>query len=93
MAGAPEGNKNATKDKRLITDALKRAVTQSPEKLRKACEAILDQASKGDLSSFVVIADRLEGKPGQAVIISGDSENPVITRVERIIVDTPNKDS
>ena len=44
MAGAPKGNTNATKEHRLITNALRRAVVQSPDKLKKACEKVLDDA-------------------------------------------------
>jgi len=66
-SGGQPGNSNATKDKRLVTDALRRAVVQSPEKLRKACEKILNDAEKGNLAAFSVIADRLDGKPAQSI--------------------------
>ena len=84
MAGAPKGNKNATKDRRLITDALRRAVAQNPDKLKKACEKVLDEAVEGNLAAFTLIADRLDGKPTQP--IAGDDENPVaIAIIERVI--------
>lgn len=92
-AGAPQGNKNATKDKRLITEALRRAVVQGPEKLKKACEKLLDNASEGDLGAFREIADRLDGKPSQGVTVGGDSENPIVTEIRRIIVNTTDQDS
>jgi len=65
--GGQKGNQNATKDKRMITDALKRVVAQGPDKLKKACEKILENAANGDLAAFSVIADRLEGKPSQSI--------------------------
>lgn len=67
--GGQPGNTNAKKENRLITDALRRVVTQSPEKLRKACEKVLDDAVGGNLGAFSVIADRLEGKPAQSMDI------------------------
>lgn len=77
MAGAPKGNTNARKENRLITDELRRVCTQSPEKLKKACEKVLENAVEGNLGAFSVIADRLEGKPAQALIHQGDEENPL----------------
>ena len=80
MAGAPEGNTNATADKRLVTNALRRAVTQSPDKLRTACEKVLDDAVNGNLAAFGVIADRLDGKPSQSLDIDANL-NHNITKV------------
>lgn len=77
MAGAPVGNTNGKKENRLITDALRRAVVQNPDKLKKACEGILDQAADGNLPAMQFIADRLDGKPGQSVIVGGDIDNPL----------------
>lgn len=82
--GGQPGNTNGTKDKRLITDALRRVVTQSPEKLKKACEKILDDAQDGNLAAFAVIADRLDGKPAQTTILAGDEDNPLVTTIEII---------
>jgi len=65
--GAPLGNKNATKENRLITDALRRVVVQNPNKLKKACETILSDAEDGNLAAFKEIADRLDGKPAQSI--------------------------
>jgi hypothetical protein len=39
---------------------------QNPEKLRKACEAVLDKAVEGDIQAFNAFADRIDGKPIQA---------------------------
>jgi hypothetical protein len=80
MAGAPVGNKNAKRDNRLITDALRRVVVQGPDKLRKACESVLNNAADGDLAAFTFIADRLDGKPQQAITHSGDEENPITVK-------------
>jgi len=93
MAGAPQGNTNGKKENRLITDALRRAVVQSPEKLRNACDALLEQAEEGNIAAFNVIADRLDGKPAQSMTLAGDEDAPLITRIERVIVNTTDKDS
>jgi len=77
MAGAPLGNTNNSKGK-LITDALRRAVKQNPEKLRKACEKVLNDAVKGNLAAFSVMADRLDGKPHQSTTVDGDLALSVI---------------
>jgi len=86
MAGAPKGNSNATKEKRLITNALRRAVVQNPDKLRKACEKVLDDAVEGNLGAFNTIADRLDGKPAQDHNIGGDEDNPVVHKIIRELV-------
>jgi len=94
MAGAPEGNKNAVKETRLITNALRRVVVQSPDKLKKACEKVLADAVDGNLAAFTVIADRLDGKPAQTNILEGNDEKPlVLTQIERAIIDPQNTDS
>ena len=69
-AGPPEGNKNAAKQRRLITDALRKVVTQSPDKIRAACEKLLDAAAEGDIHAFREISDRIDGKAIQAVDLS-----------------------
>ena len=75
--GGQVGNKNATKDKRLITNALNKVVVQNPDKLKAACEKVLDDAVDGNLASLAFISDRLEGKPAQSVTVGGDAENPL----------------
>ena len=81
--GGQPGNKNSTADKRLITSALRRVVTQNPEKLRKACEKVLDDAVNGNLAAFGVIADRLDGKPAQSLTVGSDPKNPFIVQPVR----------
>ncbi len=82
--GGQPGNKNSTADKRLITSALRRVVTQNPEKLRKACEKVLDDAVNGNLAAFGVIADRLDGKPAQSLNVGGqEGNNPFIVQPAR----------
>jgi len=74
--GGQLGNNNAAKEKRLITDELRRVVTQGPEKLKQACQSLLNEAAAGNIAAFNVIADRLDGKPAQRII--GDDDEPPI---------------
>lgn len=83
--GAPEGNQNAVKKRRVVFDTLTKVAVQNPDKLRKACEILLDKAEEGDIQAFKEIRDTLDGKPAQTII--GDDENPLsIQLIRRIIV-------
>jgi hypothetical protein len=76
--GAPKGNQNARQDNRMITNALRRAAAQNPDKLREACERVVFDAAEGNLAAFNVLADRLDGKAAQVVeheIISEEGVN------------------
>ncbi len=74
---APDGNTFSSKNNRLLTDTLRRACIQSPDRLRDMCEALLDKAKDGDIPAITFIYDRLEGKPMQQTVISGDKDNPL----------------
>lgn len=73
--GAPEGNQNAVKRSRLVGDTLRKVAAQNPEKLRRACEILLDKAAEGDTAAFKEFRDTLDGKPNQS--ISGPDEGPI----------------
>lgn len=90
--GGQPGNTNGTKDKRLITDALRRVVVQGPEKLKKACEKLLDEAADGNIGAFTFIADRLDGKPAQTTIIAGDEDAPLVHSIIRHVLTTKPED-
>ena len=66
MAGAPKGNQNAAKPGKLIADTLRRVAVQNPERIRKACEALLDKMEEGDIAAFREFADRVDGKSVQS---------------------------
>lgn len=65
--GAPLGNKNGVRQNRLVTDTLRKVVTQNPNKIRKACETLLDEAEEGNIPALREIFDRLDGKPAQTI--------------------------
>ena len=49
------------------------------------------KAMDGDQAATNAIMDRLDGKPGQSLMLTGDEDNPVaISRVERVIVKPTN---
>ena len=87
-SGGQPNNTNSTADKRLVSSALKRAVKQGPEKLRKACLKVLDNAENGDLAALGFIADRLEGKPAQAINVGGQEDNP-LTLIGKVVLRKP----
>jgi hypothetical protein len=74
QSGNPGGRSKVPK---LITDTLLKVATQNPDKLRLACEKLLDKMVEGDISAFREFTDRLEGKAIQG--IEGPGENGEIT--------------
>jgi hypothetical protein len=91
MAGAPLGNTNGKKENRLVTDALRRAVAQNPDKLQLGCMKVLDDAVGGNIASFSVIADRLDGKPAQSVTLRGDEDAPVAIKEVALVRPSPTE--
>lgn len=75
QGGAPEGNQNSRKENRVVRDTLRKVAAQNPDKLRKACEKLLDKAVEGDTAAFKEFRDTLDGKPNQS--ISGPEESPI----------------
>ena len=86
-SGAQPGNGNSTAEKRAITSTLRRVVTQGSDKLRAACEKVLDDAVDGNLPSLAFIFDRLEGKPAQTQILEGGEKPVTIDGIVRTLVD------
>jgi hypothetical protein len=87
--GAPIGNKNATKNK-LWEDALRRALlAEDGKKLRSLADKLIARAEEGDVTALKEIGDRMDGKPTQT--IGGDPDAPIhtVSRIERVIVDSP----
>ena len=64
QSGNPKG---AQREKKFL-NALERAVSQDDgKKLRDAAEKLLDEAAKGEAWAIAMLADRLDGKPGQSI--------------------------
>jgi hypothetical protein len=83
MAGAPLGNQNAAKprrwaaaiDRALDKRAQERGLRDAQEALDQLAEKFLDAVEVGDIAAFREFADRMDGKPAQA--ITGDGGGPV----------------
>jgi hypothetical protein len=88
MAGAPLGNRNASKNK-TWEDTLRRALLAEDGKmLRAAADALVAKAVYGDVGALKEIGDRLDGKPVQAIGIGQDpNAGPVRTFHELVLVD------
>jgi hypothetical protein len=76
--GAPAGNQNAAKAKvwhAAIMRALdKRGAGDRVKALDELAGKLLDLVATGDLAALKEFGDRLDGKPAQAVAVSGDGE-------------------
>jgi hypothetical protein len=79
QSGNPSGRPKSTP----ITDALRKALS-NPQELSRIIAAILQKAKKGDVKAFQAVAERLEGKPAQALTLAGENGGPIVFRLERI---------
>lgn len=89
------GNPSGRPKEKVFTDALRVAVLREDDegrvKLHRIAERLVAEAMAGDSWAIQQVADRLDGKPAQA-IIGGDEDDPavkVLQRIERVIVDNP----
>lgn len=88
MAGAPVGNRNGAKKNRLLTDALKRELTQNPEDVLAIARKLIESAKAGEPWAQTLIHERVDGKVPQA-IVGDDDEAPIrtATRIELVALD------
>jgi hypothetical protein len=78
QSGNPEGRTSALPP-RPFEAALKRALIQeNSHRLRKMAEQVLDLAAEGEQWAVIFVADRLDGKPRQAVPTKDEEGNPVM---------------
>jgi hypothetical protein len=101
-SGGQLNNKNgarATQARNALELALRNngepvTVAQGVQCLVDIWNEAIKQAKEGNTQAINMIMDRLDGKPGQSIMLSGDEDNPVaVTQVERIIVKPSNPDS
>ena len=89
MRGAPIGNTNAQKGK-TWNDALRRAIASDQgERVFKAAQRLLDEASKGSPWAIKELADRLDGKPRQESATESNAD--YISQHFQISFVTPNE--
>lgn len=74
---APAGNTNAKKGKAWF-DALRKELIQR-DALDKIAAKVVQAALDGERWAVEEIANRMDGKPAQAVTVSGDPDNPLET--------------
>lgn len=85
---APEGNKNATKN-RPWAEAVNRALlADDGKKLRLLADKLIDRALEGDVSALKEVGDRIDGKPAQA-IVGADGGNLVVEVVRFADTNSP----
>lgn len=69
-----------------IRRALKRREDKDPRALEKLADVLVKMAEGGDLGALKELADRIDGKPAQQIIHTGDADNPL--QVVNIAADT-----
>lgn len=88
QSGNPGGRPADKPWREAIMLALK---DKDPKRLRKIADRLVDLAGEGDMGAIKEIGDRLDGKPAQQQIVTGEDGGPVkIEKIERVIVDPKN---
>lgn len=93
------GNPGGRPKEKPWREAIQRAVRRHNEgdlqALDRAADKLVLSAIAGDMAAIKEMGDRLDGKPPQQQIHTGDEDGgPVrIEKVERVIVDPANPDS
>lgn len=89
--GGQPGNDNSTRNRPWSAAIHRACLIVDPKKKRRKmdllAEKLIDAAMKGDVSALKELGDRVEGRPKQQLELSGDSDNPIRHRIERIIID------
>jgi hypothetical protein len=80
---APEGNQNARKRNRMLSDALKRELTQRPEDVLAIALKLIEDAKAGDSAARSLLFERVDGKVPQPLV--GDDEHDAISLKEILI--------
>ena len=86
--GGQPGNKNSAKKRLPWSQALKRSLTRLADKegedspnyrkgLDKVADAVVRDAALGNKDAWMEIGNRLEGKPGNTLEISGNPDKPL----------------
>jgi len=76
--GGTIGNKNAVKENRLFSNALRRRYVQNPEKMAAIIDKLCAKAEEtGELSHIREIMDRVDGRSIQATELTGADGGPI----------------
>ena len=97
MAG--NANSGQRKDKlfrkAMVMELNIRDAGEDMKTLRLIASGVLNDALAGDKDARNMVADRIDGKPAQA-LVGGDEDDPAIKlhhKIERLIVDPANPNS
>lgn len=76
------------KSDKIWSDAVRRAVLRrlenvegKPQKIERLADKVVDMALDGDIAAVKEVADRLDGKPAQQQILTGDKDSPIELKV------------
>ena len=83
-----KGNNNATKNK-MFQDRIRKALTQSPERLANIVDKLIEKAEEGDGWAVKEIMDRIDGKAVQANTVENADGTP-LTGIQVVFV-KPNE--
>lgn len=75
----------------MLTDALKRELTQKPEDVVAIARRLIDSAIAGESWAQALIHERVDGKVPQALV--GDDEEAPIRTVTKIVLANLDDDS
>ncbi len=75
--GAPLGNTHGAKKNRLLSDTLKRELTQHPEDVLAISRKLIESAKAGEPWAMQLIHERVDGKVPQAIIGGDDDDAPL----------------
>jgi hypothetical protein len=69
------GNPDGTKREAKFAAAVNRAIAQDDgQRLRACAEKLLDLAAEGEAWAVKELADRLDGRPAQALTVAGEPD-------------------
>lgn len=82
--GAPKGSRNAAKGKQWF-DALRKQAVQR-DTLDKVAKIVCEKAEAGEPWAIAELTTRFDGKPAQALELSGPDGDPIetVTKIELV---------
>lgn len=84
--GAPVGNQNAAKAK-IVSDAIRKALASEDwKRLRLGSEKVAEAYAAGEPWAVQFVADRMDGKPAQAVTVAGDEDGSPVKTITEIVI-------
>ena len=91
MAGRPPKEKSFAN---MLNIAIKEAIEGTDKtKLRAVADALVKKAMDGDVQAIREVADRLDGKPAQAIIGGDEDDPPVAVQMVEIRAVYPKPDA